>query len=279
MKFTNLQHKTISMIVLLTFVVLLHFSATPAQAASNSGNSETTIAQGNSNGPGFIEEESSSEPVIKKGKKFPILFVALGVVAIGVAVYFLVIKKPDYTLTVNLGTGCTGTPAATAKYKKDTAVAYNYTAPAGYMAQVKLDGVAVPASGTVTMDKDHTLDVTSEIDIRGTWNFKFRATNVSKNWTWSFKFTGDGKSGPVMIYIYPGTYTVSGNNITWQFSGYNISGTGTFSSKDALSGTATLVDVKIGDVLVTAANWTATRSGTTASIPASQSAAAKISKI
>ena len=67
------------------------------------------------------------------------------------------------TLTVNLGVGTSGTPAATAKYKKGTAVSYNYTPKAGFgNLQVRLDGAVVPARGTVTMDSDHTLDVSAQ---------------------------------------------------------------------------------------------------------------------
>lgn len=78
------------------------------------------------------------------------------------AVYFLVLKKTKYELTVTLGQGCTGTPAANAKYKKGEAVAYNYSAQSGYgNLQVKLDGAAVAATGTVTMDKAHSLDVSA----------------------------------------------------------------------------------------------------------------------
>jgi hypothetical protein len=120
------------------------------------------LAQGDSTSPDFIEQESEPEAEIKKGKKFPWLLIGAVVVVGAAAVYFLVIKKPKYTLTVNLGAGATGTPAATAKYKKGEAVAYNYTPQSGYFnLQVKLDGVAVAASGSVNMDKDHTLEVTA----------------------------------------------------------------------------------------------------------------------
>jgi hypothetical protein len=263
MKFTNLQRRSISLLVLATFVALLHFWAMPAPAATGAGTSETAIAQGDSGGPGFIEEESSSEPVITKAKKFPWLFVGLGVVAVGVALYFLVIKKPQYTLTVTLGTGCSGTPAATTKYKKGEVVSYNYTAPTGYAAQVTLDGAAVAASGTVTMDKDHALAVTPQIDIRGAWGFACSATNVVKHWTWNMTFAGnDPKAGTVSFFDWAGTFTVTGNTVSIKFSLFNTDDlvfTGTLSSPNAMAGTAVLTNLTVGGTPVTGLTFTATR--------------------
>ncbi len=195
MKFTNFQRKSVSLIVLATFVALLHFWATPAPAATIAGNSETAIAQRDSGGPSFIEEEST-EPVIKKAKKFPWLFIGLGVVVIGVAVYFLVIKKPKYTLTVTLGTGCTGTPAATAKFKKGESVPYNYSPQAGYgNLQVKLDGVAVAASGTVAMDKAHTLEVSASKEFTLT-------VHLGTGTTGTPSATAKYKEGQIVNYSY-----------------------------------------------------------------------------
>ncbi|MCJ7526083.1 MAG: PEGA domain-containing protein, partial [Candidatus Aminicenantes bacterium] len=101
-----------------------------------------------------------SAPAIKKGKKFPWLIVALVVVAGGAAVYFLVLKKKKYTLTVTVGEGVTGTPAAgTSTNEKGTVVNYNYSLQSGYDdLSVTLDGAPVAASGTVTMNANHTLE-------------------------------------------------------------------------------------------------------------------------
>ncbi|MCJ7525018.1 MAG: PEGA domain-containing protein, partial [Candidatus Aminicenantes bacterium] len=101
-----------------------------------------------------------SAPAIKKGKKFPWLIVALVVVAGGAAVYFLVLKKKKYTLTVTVGEGVTGTPAAgTSTNEKGTVVNYNYSLQSGYNdLSVTLDGAPVAASGTVTMNANHTLE-------------------------------------------------------------------------------------------------------------------------
>ena len=58
----------------------------------------------------------------------------------------------EFTLTVNLGAGTTGTPAATASYPRDQVVDYSYTAQPGFgTLQVRLDNVVVAASGS----RDH----------------------------------------------------------------------------------------------------------------------------
>jgi hypothetical protein len=164
--FTIFQRKSVSLIVLATFVALLFFWTTPAPADSTIGNSKMVIGQGNSGGPGFIEHESKLEPVIKKERKFPWLIVGLGIVAVGIAVYFLVIKKSKYTLTVNMSTGAQGTPASgTHAYKKGQTVAYRYQSSDGYKIKtILLDGQEVPAEGTIAMDKDHRIEVAA-VDI------------------------------------------------------------------------------------------------------------------
>jgi hypothetical protein len=164
MKFTNFHRKPISIFVMLAFTVLLCFWANQSPAAPASPASEknptASAANGDDNGPGFIEEEASAPPAAH-GKKIPWLVIGAVVVIGAAAVYFLVVKKTKYTLTVSLA-GATGTPGATGKFKKGAAVAYNYTAQSGYVnLEVKLDGVVVPAAGTVTMDADHTLTATA----------------------------------------------------------------------------------------------------------------------
>ena len=158
MKKVHYHRKYVSIFVMAAFTIMLCFWANQSPASEK--NSRPSMASATEESPGFVEEEADS-PAVKKGKKFPWLIVGAAVVIGAVAVYFLVRKKPKHTLTVSLS-GATGTPAASEKYKKDTKVAYSYTAESGYInLEVKLDGVAVPASGSVTMDKDHTLTATA----------------------------------------------------------------------------------------------------------------------
>jgi hypothetical protein len=149
------------MFVMVAFTILLCFWANQSPAAPRMvTSSETSMSGAESEGTGFIEQ-GETEPVVKKGKKFPWLIVGAVVVIGAAAVYFLVLKKTKYTLNVSLN-GATGTPAATEKYKKGTVIAYDYTAQSGYInLEVKLDGEMVPASGSITMDKDHTLTATA----------------------------------------------------------------------------------------------------------------------
>ena len=104
-------------------------------------------------------------------------------------------------------------------------------------------------------------------DITGQWSVSFVATNTTKNWTWTMTFTGNKKNGTFSDnFNDTGTYTVDGKNVHFQFDDFNITGTGTFTSKDTMSGTATFVDVIIGTTPVTAATWTATRTAAAAAI-------------
>lgn len=146
------------MAVLFAFVALLNFCSTDALAAATAKNSEAVFENGDSDGTYFIEKDVN-EPVIKKHKKFPFLIVGVGVVVAAVAVYFLFIKKPKYTLNVTVGDGVDGSPPnGSTTHKKGSQIAYNYSSKSGYEnIQVKLDNLAVASSGTINMDKDHTL--------------------------------------------------------------------------------------------------------------------------
>ncbi len=108
-------------------------------------------------------EKEGNTPEIAKKKKFPWLWVAAGAVVAGVIIYFTLIKKPKYDLTVEAGAGVTGNPAAGKyTYKKGKEIAYNFTCSDGYKnLTVLLDGKAAAGSGTLVMDKAHTLKVTA----------------------------------------------------------------------------------------------------------------------
>lgn len=103
----------------------------------------------------------------KKNKKFPVLLVIGGVVAIGI-ILFLVLKKKtkEYNLTVNTGVGVQGTPSnGTYTYKKGEVVNYNYSTESGYIyLKVLLDGNPISPSGSITIDSDHRIVATSSGD-------------------------------------------------------------------------------------------------------------------
>ena len=126
MKFTSLGHRTISLIVLIAFIALLQGGPAPAQTTPS--DSTPAAVAGNDDETGSVEAEAEAPAVIKKHKKFPWLVAVLGAVAVGVAVYFLVIKKTKYTLTIHVGLGATGIPAKTASYHKGEVVPYSYEA-------------------------------------------------------------------------------------------------------------------------------------------------------
>jgi hypothetical protein len=160
MKLVNFHQKPVSVFVMIAFMVMLCFWANQAPAVEK--NSETTLEKGESGSPNFIEQENEAATTVKKSHKFPWLLVGVVVVIGAAAAYYFLVLNKKYTLTVSLGSGTTGTPAATSKFKKDESVPYNYSPQAGYGSLlVKLDGVAVAASGTVKMDKDRTLEVSA----------------------------------------------------------------------------------------------------------------------
>lgn len=70
----------------------------------------------------------------------------------------LLVNVPSFTLTVSLGAGTAGTPAATGLHAAGTPVAYAYSALAGFTnLQVLIDGIPGSASGVLTMNADHAL--------------------------------------------------------------------------------------------------------------------------
>jgi len=140
----------------------------------------------------------------KKKKKFPWLLVVGGVVVVGVVLYFLVIKKPKYDLTVNVGEGINGTPpSGTSSHKKGTSVSYNYSLKSGYTdLLVKLDGSPVSASGSIKMEKNSTLTATCTEQ----GSLRFTSTPASAN----IYLNGQhkGKTNRTIENLDPGTYNI-----------------------------------------------------------------------
>ncbi len=116
-----------------------------------------------------LEKEEQKKVIEKPGekksgkkKKFPVLLVAGGAVVIGIVLALLLKKKKQpkkYQLIVTRGEGVEGTPTTgTMIYNEGTTVNYNYSLQGGYKdLAVTLDGNVVTSSGTITMNRDHTL--------------------------------------------------------------------------------------------------------------------------
>ncbi len=160
MKNLHSGRKPISLFVIVAFSAMLCFWSGQAPAApAPGGDAGTAAAPDEGHGTGFIEAEETPPARGKKGK-FPWLVAAIVIVAGGAALYFLVLKKKNYTLTVSVGEGVTGSPAAgTSTSKKGTVINYSYAKQAGYdNLAVTLDGAPVAASGSVTMNANHALE-------------------------------------------------------------------------------------------------------------------------
>lgn len=148
--------------------------------------------------------EDEGYPGDKKKKKFPWLLVIGGVVVVGVVLYFLVIKKPKYDLTVSAGEGITATPApGTYSYKKGKSVSYSFTLQSGYTElTVKLDGAAAAAGGTVNMDQNHTLSATC------LKQGSLRVTSNPQSANIYLDGSHKGKTNRTIENLDPGTYNV-----------------------------------------------------------------------
>ncbi len=110
--------------------------------------------------PNIIDKPSRGK---SPKKKFPWLIVAGGVVIVAIVAIILLKKKPIYTLTVTIDEGVAGTPTdGTYSYKKGKKIDYSYSLKPGYSSMtVLLDRNALSASGTISINMDHTLAVAS----------------------------------------------------------------------------------------------------------------------
>lgn len=113
--------------------------------------------------PEQIPAKVIEKPTPKKKKKFPVLLVIGGLVVVGAVVYTVLLKQKKYQLTVNLGEGVNGAPTGGVySYKRGSNVGYSYTAQTGYGAiRVMIDGQIAPASGSINMKGNHSLNVTA----------------------------------------------------------------------------------------------------------------------
>jgi tetratricopeptide (TPR) repeat protein len=180
----------------------------------------------------------------KKKKKFPVLIVA-GVVVVAVVVALILSKKKkeEYTLTVTRGEGINGTPTSgTTIYEKGSTVDYNYIVQSGYKdLVVTLDGTAVATSGTITMNRNHTLNAS--------------ATPLEQYTLTVTKGTGVGGTPDTGTYTYDeGTtanynyYTQNGyTNLVVQLDGVTATSSGTIqmNSNHTLTASASPIGPKV----------------------------------
>ena len=151
---------------------------------------------------GKIEKQGKKK---KKKKKIPIWVIVGAAVVVGVIIYLLVKKKPKYTLTVTVGDGVNGFPAAGKySYKKGEIVNYSYTLESGYTnLYVKLDGQDVDHTGTIRMDRNHTL-VASSTEVG---SIKVSSTPTDAE-IW-LDGAGTGlKTDTVLENVLPGSHTI-----------------------------------------------------------------------
>lgn len=176
--------RSISIVVIVAFLSMVCF-AYPGhtnQVAKTEKQEKVKKAEAEAEGTAEVNEYYSRDDanVIEdegypggKKKKFPWLLVVGGIVVVGVVLYFTVFKTKKYELTVTLGDGVSGSPAAgTTKIKKGDVVSWNYSAAAGYeQLEVKVDGVVQSGtSGSFTMDKAHSISATAMKSVTGTYN-------------------------------------------------------------------------------------------------------------
>ncbi len=149
---------TFLLVVILAGCFCLSAWAPEADGEKGKADNSTSVASasGEEDPPGVQEQEA---PAKMKKKHFPWFWVAAGVVVVGVVLYFTVIKKPEYKLTVSVGTGVSGTPASgTVTYKKGKKVSYSFKLQDGYKdLRVYLNGTAFSAAGEIEMNRHHYL--------------------------------------------------------------------------------------------------------------------------
>jgi len=169
-----------------------------------------------------------------------------------------VIVPSNFTLTVDVGTGITGTPSSGTKIvSENNSVSYNYQLETGYNNLiVSLDGVKVEDSGDIIMDKDHDLTAVAQegYDITGDWDLVLTVNKTSANASIqetinvSLEFSGSMTSGNVIINgNNVGSYTVQNEVVSFI---YNITDPTLGQLKYDYTGEFTANDTMGGDVIV-----------------------------
>lgn len=181
-------------------------------------------------------------------------------------------------LTVTLGNGVSGTPAAgTFNYPQGTVVTYSFAVAEGYYdLTVLLDGAAIDSNGTITMDDDHTLDVaaTAGKNLRDTWVLA-EVYNDGSSFSVDATFSGNYASGIVRdSQGGSGTFTFVGATVafTLVFPNVTYEYTGVFSDNDTMGGTCKRY--RTADNVISG-NWVAKRKSFLAAAASSLRSAGK----
>lgn len=186
----------------------------------------------------------------------------------------------QFTLTVTLTDGVTGTPAkGTYTYALGAVVHYNYSLSDGFAnLTATLDGTAIAAaSGTITMNKASVLAVKADriYDVRGSWELR-ESYDDGSAFAVSAVFSGANDKGAVTDSEGgSGTYTLSsGKNIAFllDFPDVTYEYVGSFSDFDTMSGTCKRYQTS--DKMING-SWTAIRNKTAAAAPGSSAGSGK----
>jgi hypothetical protein len=171
-----------------------------------------------------------------------------------------------YTLTVSLGAGVIGTPAAGSySYSEGTVVSYSYSLAEGYTnISPLLDAASVTSSGTITMSANHVLNVTAteKYNIQGAWTLTESYSDGS-SFSVTITFSGDFVKGTVTDSdggSGPYTYDDSTVEFSLLFPDVTYEYTGSFTGSDNLSGTCTRYQTSDN---VISGSWIATRGAVT----------------
>ena len=158
----------------------------------------------------------------------------------------------QFTLTVSVGTGVSGSPASGSyNYLEGSVVNFGYSLESGYTnLSVLLDGSSVASAGSIQMNSSHSLTVSADpqsasYDVRGSWSGTQTDSNGDPD---PFEVTFSGTSAltgttsgwvddPTSIGT--GTYQVTGSSIhfeLWYGSTRNFQIDGTIADSNNMSG-------------------------------------------
>jgi tetratricopeptide (TPR) repeat protein len=188
----------------------------------------------------IVQVKEQPIPLIKKKKRFPLLLVIAGAVVVGAILYFVILKKPKYKLSVSLGTGVQGFPGSGVfEYKKGESIPYSYLLMSGSYKNLKvlLDGSPIAASGSFSLEHDSTLTVSAS-EVIYTLQVTFDSTKITGNpaaGTYSYL------SGTSVYYSFFANAGYSNLNVTLNNSLVGNSGTITMNENITLAATVDLL--------------------------------------